>query len=360
METLYVKSAMKRQRKFQIRTKITNIEGIKWVEKEAASSESVSHIFRIYENIKWAEKIYGEKAVTGKLVGDVLVMPFYESVSLENKLNDCIWETDVKKIESLFQLWRELIIGNGDNLCKFISCNEFERIFGIAIELSGDDAVAVANVDCSSENILFLKDGQIKIIDYEWIFRFPVPIDFIFYRVLKMFYQRSNKVIGWKVLLHYSGIQLEKIDVYEKLMNNFYKYIILDDRNGVDYGQLGNQFKVAQIRKMNHLYKYKLPELEIPSKSGLIIYGAGRVGVDYFEQIRDTGNYEIVAWVDKRASWYRRQGMEIADCEIMKNINYDYILICVLRENVAQEIKLELMGMNIEEKKIVWKRAETD
>ena len=82
--------------------------------------------------------------------------------------------------------------------------------------------------------------------------------------------------------------------------------------------------------------------------------------MDYFEQIRDTGNYEIVAWVDKRASWFRRQGMEIADCEIMNNINYDYILICVLRENVAQEIKLELMGMNIEEKKIVWKRAETD
>lgn len=87
-----------------------------------------------------------------------------------------------------------------------------------------------------------------------------------------------------------------------------------------------------------------------PFGSKIVLYGAGVVGQQYKGWIDLLDAYQIVKWVDKN----NRIGVEAVDS--IKDVKFDYILIAVKPEKVAEEIKEQLMSMDIEEEKIVWNR----
>lgn len=50
----------------------------------------------------------------------------------------------------------------------------------------------MSNIDLVPANILILKDRQV-VIDYEWTFDFPVPADFILYRMIHYYLESDGK-----------------------------------------------------------------------------------------------------------------------------------------------------------------------
>ena len=50
----------------------------------------------------------------------------------------------------------------------------------------------MSNIDLVPANILILKDRQV-VIDYEWTFDFPVPADFILYRMIHYYSGKRRK-----------------------------------------------------------------------------------------------------------------------------------------------------------------------
>ena len=89
----------------------------------------------------------------------------------------------------------------------------------------------------------------------------------------------------------------------------------------------------------------------------VVLYGAGRVGRDYYDQIIGTHLCKISGWVDLNyleiASRYNRK---IVGINRLDDLQYDFIIIAVADANVAKNIKLMLTQLGVEEGKIIWEK----
>ena len=87
--------------------------------------------------------------------------------------------------------------------------------------------------------------------------------------------------------------------------------------------------------------------------SKIILYGAGKVGKEYYRYILEKEDIKIVAWVDKNLAQEQVYFREIQAPEMIKDSIFDYVLIAVDSEEVANEIKKELIKY-CDNKKILW------
>jgi hypothetical protein len=89
----------------------------------------------------------------------------------------------------------------------------------------------------------------------------------------------------------------------------------------------------------------------------VVLYGAGKVGQDYYKQLRFRKDVHITLWVDKDYEKYDVYGVrpisEIIECK------YDYIVISVRNVIKVTEIRQDLTKMGIPAEKILWKEPET-
>ena len=112
-----------------------------------------------------------------------------------------------------------------------------------------------------------------------------------------------------------------------------------------------------QIRKMFPLrYDYRYVG-ELAEGDRIILYGAGKVGRNYYYQLSSMKNISVVAWVDKRYKNMRKEGLNVSGVESVKNGDYDYILIACYKEQIAGEIRDELVNIyGVDKGSIRWDR----
>lgn len=356
MKVIYSRLAQGRKRKFQIITRIVLLDGNKYVEKEAACAEARQHVENTFHNESLIAPVYDNYLLRGQWAEGRIITPYIQGETLGNRLRKYLGEPyGEEKVRALLRQWRELIIGNEKNICRFTPDKAFEAVFGEADDLRGADATAISNFDCSAENIFFLQNGEIKIIDYEWVFPFQIPVEMSFYRVLKTFFECNQGLIDWKKLLELSGIAENHFARYDQMIESFAEYTSLDKEKNVDYGLLGKKFKTGKILERNkEAFLYRFPYDLIPEGREIVLYGAGRVGEEFYKLLCMTKYCRITAWTDKSASLYRKQGLPVSDIGDIKHCSYDYVLIAVFQEKVAEEIKSELTTYGVNSDKIVW------
>ena len=71
-------------------------------------------------------------------------------------------------------------------------------------------------------------------------------------------------------------------------------------------------------------------------------------------QLRRYSNCNIVAWIDKKADKINYPNIDIYNPAIIKNLEYDIIVIAVARKEVYEQIKMELIDMKVDSQKILW------
>lgn len=82
----------------------------------------------------------------------------------------------------------------------------------------------------------------------------------------------------------------------------------------------------------------------------IVIYGAGRVGVDYYTQLN--GICQDVRMVDRN---FENIGIDnVYNPKTIQDIEADYVLIAVEKEEIASEIMIDLGEMGIPKEKILW------
>lgn len=356
MKVLYSRMAQGRKKKFQIITRIVCADGKKYVLKEAACTEALEHVENTFRNESVMEPVYGEYVLHGQWEEGKLLTPYIEGQTMGGRLREYLAETEnEEKISALLRQWRNLIAGNDKNICQFIPSKDFETVFGKAQELEGVGATRISNFDCSAENIFFVEGSGIKIIDYEWVFPFPVPVGMSFYRVLRAFFECNQGLTDWKKLLELAEIDGENCAVYDRMIESFADYTSVDEEKGIDYAWMGKAFKTGKILERNKgAFLYRFPYDLIPEGTKIVLYGAGRVGEDYYKLIKMTDYCQIALWADKNAVLYRKQGLQVADVGDVRDCSYDYLLIAVYQENVAEEISSELEAYGVCPEKIVW------
>ena len=86
------------------------------------------------------------------------------------------------------------------------------------------------------------------------------------------------------------------------------------------------------------------PYAEVKEGDRIVIYGAGRFGCELVNYLRKQKKYEIVDWMD------RSNSNDITG--ILRNKEFDYIIVAVLLKEISDEIVLELKKNGICESKI--------
>ena len=77
------------------------------------------------------------------------------------------------------------------------------------------------------------------------------------------------------------------------------------------------------------------------------------IGQNYVEQFIRLNYGEIVAWVDKQYALYTN--LNVKGVEYINNIDvYDYVIIAVGVQAVAEKIRQILITMGVDKTKIIW------
>lgn len=235
---IYSKFSNERKRMFCTATIIMEgIEGIRKVVKRALTEESKKHLDEILLNRKYLLEYYKTHNIalcSCNKVSDIdIEFEYVNGISLDNIINKHI---DSKNYDLLYEdiiLLRNIITDvNYKN--KFKVSDEFVKVFG-NVKLSEDlIATDYSNIDLVTSNII-INDEIINIIDYEWVFLFPIPLNYIMFRSIFLHGQINllpedikNKIYS------IAGISNEEIELYIIMENNLQQYISGND-NKLEY-----------------------------------------------------------------------------------------------------------------------------
>lgn len=98
---------------------------------------------------------------------------------------------------------------------------------------------------------------------------------------------------------------------------------------------------------------FRFPYGQVPYKSKVVLYAAGRVGTAFYHQLKASKYAEAVLWVD-RGFEKMDAGLGIKAVEDIKNTDFDYVIIAIESAKIAEEVKKMLIGMQVPAEKIVW------
>lgn len=127
----------------------------------------------------------------------------------------------------------------------------------------------------------------------------------------------------------------EKYNLREQLIKYFWSFVTL---------------WLGQVWELRIESFYVFPYAVVEKKAEVVLYGAGKVGQSFYQQIQGNKYCHIVAWADKRYSG----DSNIIAPEKLCEFEYDVIVIAVKREDMADEIREELTSQGIDQKKILW------
>lgn len=99
---------------------------------------------------------------------------------------------------------------------------------------------------------------------------------------------------------------------------------------------------------------YVFPFSDLEPGTRIVLYGAGNIGLRYYQQIFRQKELYMVLWVDKQWERYRKT-IPVTSPEELAFHEYDYIIIAVKKETLAEEIRRELTAKDIAGEKILWR-----
>lgn len=175
-----------------------------------------------------------------------------------------------------------------------------------------------------------------------------------------------------KVLYHYSNNNLSCTHTFpiERItqVKAFQQNIIglfgeLNMQEKLNY-QVESYLRILLLMMIKNWYGIELSPISfsfpydcISKKSMVFIYGAGNVGKSYINELKISNYANIAGWSDKNYEKIRSyNNVNIIDPCLIKEIVFDVLLIAVLDEKVANDIKHDLVNMGIDENKIIWKK----
>ena len=143
---------------------------------------------------------------------DEFVVPYVEGKSL--------LEYASSDIEKAISIYNELLSFDS-NFSNFKLTEDFIKIFG-TIDYSGK-SLSITNIDLIFSNTIIQEDNKIKFIDLEWIFSFPVPIDYIKYRA---YLELCNKFPNMNKHNVLSLLDIRgDIHLYDEMEKRFQSYV---------------------------------------------------------------------------------------------------------------------------------------
>lgn len=111
---------------------------------------------------------------------------------------------------------------------------------------------------------------------------------------------------------------------------------------------LARQPLIKSLREKSWVFPYQ----KVPKACRIVLYGAGKMGQAYYEQVELTGYCEIVLWMDQKFATEQPS----KDCGWIKELRtkkYDYIVIAIAQDRLVEDVIQQLRQWNVPGEKII-------
>ncbi len=225
----YVKYNSLRSPEYRITTEIHENEQGKWVIKRPGCSAAKPHLDRIAANRQLlGDGYYEHISILDAVAEDErLRFPFAAGETLAERIT-FVKENREAFEETVNQMLDRILAVQEKYRCVFTPTDAFVSWFGNRYPEEGVPAVCPANLDSVLSNFIETETGLIC-LDYEWVFDFPIPVEYIRYRCIRYFYNEKmnslfdgiprDTVMGW------FGFDPEKLDMYWSMESCFQQQI---------------------------------------------------------------------------------------------------------------------------------------
>ena len=226
-ELIYSKFSNERDRKFSIRTDIYEEEGKRFVKKAAVYPEGQAHVKnllrwyqeldKLYENMTFSCNVCTEEA-------DGMWFEYVEGGTLEEYLDALIAEDKISETKQHLASYLKCV-KKAFSIQKFEMTEVFQQVFGEQSLPEGFFSAAVTNIDMVCSNLV-LGDSRV-VLDYEWTFDFPIPVEFVLYRIIFYYLQthREEEVEKLVSLYEEFGITEDLKTIFADMEQCFQGYI---------------------------------------------------------------------------------------------------------------------------------------
>lgn len=204
-------------------------------------------------------------------------------------------------------------------------------------------------MDQDAFNIVF--NESVKYISFHFNYIPVIDLEFSNDIIIETWYkelpntqiERLNKAY----IIHMSGI--------DKPWNQYFAFVTELFMQYYKKTPWGND-NLYNPKKNNILCDHYLFPFDLITKGcNIALYGGGKVGEVFFEQISFSKYCNIIVWVDEEYEEYMKIGKKLKDPKELLMKNYDFIVLAVKNEDIKNNIIDKLINMNIAEQKIIWK-----
>ena len=221
----FIKYSNQRRDSLNIRTEIR--PGQNAVKKIALSKCGSGHIQKLKKYEEWARRQYEGTLLTlpkGTVSKYIYCYPFLDGSSLMEELDKALAVSE-SAFQELLCLWQDTV-RKAHDISYFSKTREFVSIFGDAQIPPQLRSGSINNVDMVFDNII-LQNGKWMVIDTEWTYYFPIPVDYIIYRAFFYYIRKRDTdenlaALCWSLL----GIEQKKKKTFRQMELHFQAYIL--------------------------------------------------------------------------------------------------------------------------------------
>lgn len=201
---------------------------------------------------------------------------FIKNKSLEDYIIEAILENDKNKFFNIIEKFYNALLFNSTQTKEYAN-KKFLKVFKLFSEMNFH-CHNKSNLDLMFEDI-FIINNQYYAIDYEWIFDFSIPIEFIFYRAIYDYWNSHHFMKEFIVIteiFNHFNFDIQTLRLFEVWNENFERYKksnnLLPNRAVISKDELDIVNKVEEYLnlKLNpeNIHSSKLESL----KSDIVFY----------------------------------------------------------------------------------------
>lgn len=226
-QVLFAKYNRMRRKEYRIKTEIVNKAGTVKVIKTALNKDACAHIISLkHKENAWRGVLPSIDCVYGENVNECYETQYAEGLTVEASLYEYRHSARqfinvIKNIIDKYLIPPECI------RVPFGITEKFAGIFGTKEPLEAY-SLRVTNVDMIFSNLKLEKDKLVN-FDFEWVFDFPIPYEYVLWRAAYQLYDKYavylKPQISKEKFLAEVGVNLENISIYKYMEKKFGEYV---------------------------------------------------------------------------------------------------------------------------------------
>ena len=180
MKTIFSKYSTNRRAEKATMTYFTEQDGKTLVRKLPATPAAKEHLEQLAKNYTALQQAVVPQVSVASCwwEGEALVFEKAEGITWLEKLLTVYESGGFEAALAEFKTFRDFLYSCMKTYEPYRFTPEGRETFGV-IDLEGKKCMCPANVDLLPANVILDKKGGITIIDYEWVYPFPVPVEYI-------------------------------------------------------------------------------------------------------------------------------------------------------------------------------------